>query len=279
MVKLTEALGDEVTGMQMVGGGGKTKGLFGTAIVIQCKSATQTKALLKEKTGLVTELLQDVLSAEEKDLKTAKVTYTKGAETIGSVQVDSMEITSKEIKNISPHDRKEMAKVLGEDKLRVLVAEVDPKTVILSFGGGTETMAQAIQAAQRGGTIARDPGVAAVQKYLPKERLSEMYFSPKNLFSTIQAGMVKMGEKSNLPPTFRFKSNLPIAMSSTVNGTSNAAVMFVPTDTIIDIVHWAQEENKAQRRRSAEMRAKWEAESNARNNAADPMIVEEVEIE
>ena len=247
VTKLSAALGDEFVGMQIVGGGGKTKGVFGTAMVIQCHSATNTKALLKEKTNLVTGLFQGIIP-EEKGLKTTKVQYTKSVEIVGGIQLDSMDITSEPFTNLKPDERKVMAQVLGEDKLRILIAEVDPKTLVLSFGGGTEMMGQAIQAAQRGGTISSDPSVLAVQKLLPKRRVSEMYLSLNNLISVAETGTVKMGEKPDMPPEFRLKNTLPIAMASTVSGMRNAAVLFVPAGMIDDITRLI----KAQDRRDAE---------------------------
>ena len=58
---------------------------------------------------------------------------------------------------MTDEEKAEMKKVLGEDKIRIRIAQVDPKTLVITFGGGKTFMVAAIDAARKGGTIGQNP--------------------------------------------------------------------------------------------------------------------------
>ena len=242
MTALSEQLSEELTGVQFVGGAPKEKGVFGVAMVIECKDADKTKALLPKKVELLTELIQKTIAVKEEDLAELSFTYTEGVEKIGETTVDAVVIDSKKLKELTDEEKKDVLDVLGEETLRFLVAKVDDKTLVVTFGGTTEFLAAVLEAAKTGGTIPADPGVVQALAKLPPQRVAVMVFSPKNMFDTIQAGMKKMGKASDLPEGFAFESNVPLAMTSTVQGTTGMATLYIPSAAVKDIVSWAMAE-------------------------------------
>ncbi|MBN1553967.1 MAG: hypothetical protein JXA11_04425 [Phycisphaerae bacterium] len=245
IVNLSDQMGEEVTAIQFVGGAPKDKGVFGVGYVIECKDADKLKTMLPREFELMTELIQKTIAMKEEDLKQLSFTYTEGVETVGDLSVDAIVVDFKELQEMSETDKKQLLDVLGEDKVRLLVAKVDANTLVMTFGGSTDMIAAVAQAAKAGPGVSSDPAVVQALAKLPKQRVAEMVFSPKNLFDTVRAGMKKMDEPSNLPADFAFTSEVPIAMMSTVRGTTGFAAMYVPSAAVKDIVAWGMAEAAA----------------------------------
>ena len=242
IMRLGIALGDEITSMQFVGGAPKDKGLFGIGMVIECKNAEKIKALLPEEAEILTELIQKTIGQTEEDISSLEFKYVKGVETVSGVTVDAIEVLHEELVELTDEKKADLIDVLGEDKVRFLVAQVDTKTLVVTLGGSKEFLAESIQAARNGGTIQSDPDVIKALEYLPKKNVSVMVFSAKNLFDTIQAGMKKMGEKSSLPEEFAFESKTPLVIGATVESSSEQVVFYIPAAMIKDIIKWIQNE-------------------------------------
>ncbi|MCD4823349.1 MAG: hypothetical protein K8S55_01975 [Phycisphaerae bacterium] len=240
MTKLIADLSEQVTGMQMVVGAPKNKGLFGAAMVIECKDAEKTKALINKKALLITELVQKTIGLKEKDVATLEFKYTKGVETVAGTSVDTIEVIHENLTTLEDDEKQELLDVLGEDKIRILIAQVDPKTLVVTVGGSKEFLAEAITAARKGGTINKDAGVIAARKMLPRELVRVVVISPDNVFTTVQAGMNKMGQPSMLPADFKFEGKTPIIMGGTVKGNMAIGAVYVPSSAVKDIYNWAQ---------------------------------------
>jgi len=242
MIALGQKSADQVEKMQFVVGGPKTAGLFGSAMVIQCKSAKETKALLPEKAELLTELIQKTIGEQEADAKTLEFKYIPGVATVAGLAVDAIEVTSEKIAKRTDEKKANMVKVLGEENIRFLIAEVDATTLVVSLGGGESFLAEVIAAAAKGGNIADDPGVAEAMKTMPAKVMAAMVISPANIFGLIQSGMKTMGEKSNLPEGFAFEGKVPVALAGTVEGNVASSRLFVPASAIKDIYGWIMAE-------------------------------------
>lgn len=245
MITLGGQLGKEITGIQFVVGAPKEKGVFGLATVLECRDAAKVKALLPKETELLTELIQKTLAVKVEDLAETALTFQEGVETVDGQKVDAIVLDTKKLKEMSDQEKKEMVDVLGEDQIRFLVAQADEHTLVLTFGGGTEVLSAAIQAAQSGGTIPADAGVAKAMTMLPRQRVAEMILNPKNLFDTIQAGMKKTGEPSDLPEDFAFQNDVPVAMNSTFAGTTARTTTYIPSAVVKDVVAWIMAEQAA----------------------------------
>ncbi len=245
MIALGTALGEEVTEMQIVGGAPKGKGLFGAAMVVECKDAAKVKELIPQKAELLTELIQKTVAVKEEDLASLAFTHVKNVETIGEMSVDAIVVDHEDFQE--EEQKADLLDVFGEEQLRFLMVQVDEKTLVVTFGGTTDFLAEAISAAQgkAGPPVSKDLDVVKALAKLPSERVSVMVFSPKNLFDTVQAGMKKMDEASDLPEGFTFEGTAPLAIVSVVNGTTAGGELYIPSSAVKDVIFWITTEMAA----------------------------------
>jgi hypothetical protein len=232
----------------VLGGTGGGAGVFGMAMVIECKDAGKVKALIAEEFALINEIIQTVLAKKEKDFESLKFEYKKGTDKAGALQVDSIEILHKELAEMKPKDKEDLVKVFSEDRIRLLVACPDAKTVVMTFGGGPTFLGKALKAAGPGGGLAADPNMAAALKNLPSNRVFTMAFSLKNLFTLLKSIETKMGEKMDIPEKLDLKCDVPVVMGATAEGCTVRSVIFAPIEMIKDIMQMAtlrEEEEKA----------------------------------
>lgn len=233
--KLVTGMNEQITGMQMVGGGPKDDGVFGLSMVLKCKDSSKTKELFAEYAKLIHGVIQHY-GKDEPDAKDVTVKYVKGIETVGGISADAIVITSPKMNEMSENDRKQMKGVLGEDQFRFRVASTDENTVVLTVGGAGSFFAEAVKAAKTSsGTIAKDQYAAAALKHLPAKRSAVVLFNAANLFDLIKAGQAKLAPDSPEIP-FSITTKIPVAMGAGKSGKSAHAVVFVPTGLIKEIV-------------------------------------------
>jgi len=236
IINLGTEISEEVVSVQLVGGAPKGKGMFGFAQVIECKDAAKMKTFIPRKVILANEFVQKTLAKTEEDFETLEFKYIENVDTVAGLQIDAVEIVHKDLAEMEVDEKADMVLALGEDKLRFLVAQVDPKTLVVTFGGSKEFLAEAIAAARKGGTIPTDPGVVAAMKMMPKEKVAIVLFSPKNFFDTLQAAAKKKGETLPIPEGVEFEAETPITIGATVKGNAVSSVMYIPTDVVKDMV-------------------------------------------
>lgn len=239
-----------LTSVQVVAGPANGEGLFGISIVLGVTDAEKARAILPTEVDLMTQLVQALNEQKpEEDLESLRFNYLKNAETINDSAIDVIEVTFDKLKTRTDEQKAEMKKVFGEngeDKLLIRVTEVDPKTLVVAVGGGKTFMAAAIDAACKGGTIDQDTGVQSTLKKLPAKPIMSLVLSPQNLFAAIQAGMVVMGEKSNLPEDFKFNCPEPIGIGwALADKNAVEGTIYIPVGVIKDIVGWVKAEMAA----------------------------------
>ena len=128
-----------------------------------------------------------------------------------------------------------MQKILGESRLRLRAVAVDKQTAVITFGGAGAFLAEAIKAAQNGGTIMESEAIAEAMQYMPKNRMSLMLLSGGNLFDVITKGMKTIDPEATLPP-FEITTKVPIAVGSGIAGTEMEVVFYLPSSLIKDVV-------------------------------------------
>ena len=235
ITKLYTDVNEQVTSMQMVGGGApEGSGLFGLAFVIKCKDSTKMKALLAEK-ARIAEALVKHFGADEPDIQKLSIKYVKGIATVGTLSADAVVINHPEMEDMEERERGEMKKVLGEDKFNFRIVSTDKNTVVVTIGGSNAFLAETVKVATTStGKIGTDSDSAKAMKYMPAERQMVGLFSASNLYDVIVAGMKVMAPEEELPP-FKITSKTPIAMGAGTTGKSTHVVLFVPTDLIKDV--------------------------------------------
>ena len=223
---------EQIQGMQLVGGPApEGAGVIGLAGVCQVKDADAYRQAISDAVSAVMETVK-ALSSPEDDVKDLKITYTKGAETVAGVSVDTIVISHPEMDKMPPDQKAEMTKALGDDQVRIFIAAKDKNTVVITFGGGKAMLAEALKAADGTGTIPASPGMDAIKPFMPANTSFLMVFNLANLMSAIEKGAKIMGEQA---PPFKVTAKTPIAIGTGTQGATAHVVIFVPTDVIKDV--------------------------------------------
>jgi len=237
-LNLVKAFYDQVSGLQLVAGGApKGSGLFGVAFVLKCKDSGTVKGLLAEKAAISKDLLKSFLKGmmgprDLTEFDQLQIAYAKDVEKVDELSVDAVTIEHPELANMSDRDKEEMTKVLGDSKIRLLVAAPDKNTVVVTFGGSKTFLAETIAAAKAAkGTILADAAAAEAMAHMPKNLCSLALFNGGNLFQVILDG-AKVMEPDSPPPPFNINCKTPIAMGVGVSGSTENIVFYVPSELI-----------------------------------------------
>jgi hypothetical protein len=232
--ELAIRFGDQVHQMQLVvGGAPQGYGVFGVSAVLRGPSAAKIRNLLAETVELSQSLIDNNLAKIEDDFQGLQVKHFKGSETVAGKTVDVVHIAHPELAKMSPSDRDEMIKVLGEDKIRLLIAQADDNTVVLSFGGGSANLAKSLEYADGKGPVPDSPGMSLAMEHMPSNRVSLMAFSAANLVDVIGKGMQTMDP--NAPPLpIAINTRTPILIGTGIEGTSAHQAFYVPTGVVRD---------------------------------------------
>jgi hypothetical protein len=236
--KLHKALLEEVTGMGFVmnGSPADAKGIMSFSLVLKGRDSQKIKSLLADGAGLVQDIIK-VLAADSTELEGIKVSYDKDVEKVDGVSADSITLKAPQLED--GVFSMIFTQVLGEAGIAPLVAAPDKNTVVVTFGGGTETLSRALKAALGKGEkeqrILALKETAEPMKFMPKNAEVLFLFNVGNYFDVIMAGMKKMGGGSESLP-FSFTCKTPIAMGIGTEGTSQVFSFYVPTDVIKEVV-------------------------------------------
>ncbi len=223
---------EQIQGVQVVAGPApEGAGVIGLAGICQVKDADAYRQAIADGISAVMETVK-ALSSPTDDIKDLKITYTKGAETVAGVSVDTIVISHPEMDKMSPNDKAEMTKALGEDQIRIFIAAKDKNTVVMTFGGGKTMLAEALKTADGTGTIPSSPGLDVVKQIMPEKGSFLMVFNLANLMAAIEKGAKIMGEEA---PPFKVTAKTPIAIGGGIQGATAHVVIFVPTDVIKDV--------------------------------------------
>jgi len=224
----------QVTSSQVVIGGAPAgSGLFGFSCVMSCKDSDKLKASLAETTDVVQEMIKALIPDE--DVAKLQIAYAKGAAKSGSLSVDAIEVRHPQMDSMGEDEKGQMAKVLGEGKIRLLVAAPDKNTVVVTFGGGTAFLAEALKVAGGGGTIPKDEGVVEMMQILPKNPLMVGVIDVRNLLSVVRKGAETMGAGDAFPP-IALTAKTPIGIGAAASGSSAHAVICVPNDLVKEVI-------------------------------------------
>ncbi|MFA6134046.1 MAG: hypothetical protein WC869_08540 [Phycisphaerae bacterium] len=226
----------------------KGSGVFGLSYVLTCKDSAKVRSMLGEKyPDLVMTMIKAAQSkkpvaaedpneaattepAESQPAEAFKLNYLKEVEKVGDIPVDVVEINVADIEGA----RETIGKLLGEEKLRVFIAAIDDKTVVVTFGGSLPYLEEAIKTAKAGnGTILSTPGAVEVMKHMPKNLCGIGLFNVGNLVTLISKGMQATGAGAGIP--FQMTASTPVALGVATSGSSVHMVLYVPNDLVKDI--------------------------------------------
>ncbi len=216
------------------GGGEEGGGVFSIALVLQGKDPDKIKKAMAEVIQTAPGLIFSGMAGSNEFDSHINMEFVKDAETLDGLAVDAIEFSPKG-QDLRERDLEEMEKIMGERKIRCLMAAADDKTVVVTMGGGTKFLAEAIKAAKGEGKVVKAQTAAESLKFLPAKPSTLILFNGANMFdSVIHAYTTMSGEKSEAPVNFTVKT--PIAYGSVVIGKQKHGVLYVPTALVKEAV-------------------------------------------
>jgi len=232
-------LDKQITGFQMVLGGAPAgSGVFGVAYVLQGPDAQAIKTSLTELVPLYETFIKSMPQVGP-EIQELTLTYTEAAETLGERPVDVIDISLPKVETMDEAAKAKMVSVLGEDRLRIRIAAADDQTVVVTFGGADKFLAEALETAATGGTIAADEATAEALGHLPEGSAMVALLNVGNLFETIERGMqATLGEEAALP--FAITSRTPIAVGVGLDGSRLHGALYLPNDLMSEGVGLVQ---------------------------------------
>jgi len=230
--QLTTQFYDQITGFQLVlGGAPEGAGVFGLAYVLQCKDSEATKTMLSELPSIYERMTKVLLSPEGRDIEQLEISYLKSSESMDQRPVDTIDVLHPELTDLSEKDRQDMVNILGEDRVRLRVTAPDDNTVVITFGGGKDMLAETVKAASTGGTVMTDEHTAQAMKHMPAKPSLLMLFNAANLMDLISKAMSSLDPESP-PLPVKIETRTPIAMGGGISGNEVEAVLYIPNALI-----------------------------------------------
>jgi hypothetical protein len=253
-------IGKEVTATQSVLGSPAGPGLFSFVQVVECKSAKTTRDLVKEEAVLLNDLFSSVLGAATGQPDFLKVSYQEKVLTLDGASLDAIKIDIPMLTEMAQSGEEAdevngmMTKILGEDQIRVLIGQPDMKTLVATMGGEA-AMKKALETAKKGGPLASE--LEHASKYLPKETIGQLIFSPKNTLDWVRF-IVDQFAPGEMPAEIKFKTALPIAAACTVKGTACRGTLVLPNEVIMETTEMIRKQIEKQEARMRQIRADME---------------------
>lgn len=232
-------LGEQITGVQMyAGGSARGAGVFGVSCVMSVRDAGTAMGAI----GQLAQAGQTAVTELAGDDEAFAMTYTRAVADVGDVEADGIVITFAEMEQMSPQERQMMGRVLGETRIVFYVVPVDDNTVVVTFGGGPEFLAEAVSAAAEGTPMMDDEAIARALEPLPDNPVAVTVISPQNLLDVIRAGFETLDQE--MPPELErieLTTDTPVAAVRAIRGTGAHGALFIPTQLVADGVRFAQQ--------------------------------------
>ncbi len=229
LLRATELSNEQITGAQFVIGGPSPEGpgVFGASYVLKCKDSAVVKDMLPDLMVAYDAMFKSMIS-DPAASNAFSLSYLKNAETVDGKPVDVIDISFADLDNMSESERSALTMTMGEDTFRARVTAPDSKTVVISFGGGTNYLAESVKAAQTPGAIKADAGVLEALKHMPKNRLGLMLFNVSNLMQVLN----NAGPVLGTPPMPPIATKTPITIGLGVTGNESEIALYVPNSLI-----------------------------------------------
>lgn len=240
---LANRLSGQETGFQVVlGGAPADNGLVAASMLLQFKDSSKAKALITEVTGLYEKLINSMMpqtrpnaDKEQNKQRKLQISYVADAENISGLPVDAIDIKFSELETMSELDRTRMKTLLGEDRLRIRLAAINDKDVLMTFGGSQAMFTAAVQATKTGGGILSGEATAEAMTHMPARPIALMLFNGANLVDLI--GKAAAALKPDSPPLpFKINARNPIAAGAAISGSEIYGTLYVPNALVADAI-------------------------------------------
>jgi len=221
-----------VTGVKhYFGPNSKEGGALGAISVVECKSPEKLVAIIRQIPPVAQTLLRK-LAPDEEEFQATTVKLYEGVEAVGEVKADAIVVDNPVIIKMEEQERETMRTVWGDDKFRFLIAQADAKTLVVTFGGGTKMLSEAMKGAKGKVDLAQRPFIAPTLARLPKRRSAVGIFDLAQAMNAyIKVGVAATGQ----PIPWRFHSKLPLAGAVAIEKTELSFTGYVPVEPIQEI--------------------------------------------
>jgi hypothetical protein len=240
-----------------LGSSPKDSGVFGLAATFNCDKADALLQTLPEAVQLKQQVLDAMMASAKATSAPAsgpaasapamvkpemRVTlkYTPAALTVSEASVATLDVDVPQMAKMDPNEKADLAKVLGEDRIRFYIAKANDKTLVITLGGAQPFLTQAIAAARGGKDLAADPAVATSLKEMPKDLSSLGIISVPNLVQQIKEGLMAVqGPQAvqNSPlAAVEMKKSAPVAIGRSIVESGDMARVYIPTQMLNDLV-------------------------------------------
>jgi len=230
LMGIIETMSTQVTRGQFVIGGSAGEGAFAATVVLQVKDSAKFTTAMKDTVKLINKLINDAIVAQFGEEAAAQVevglVYKAGASKSGTVSVDQISAVLPEGALDAAADT--LAEVIGDSKIRFLLACPDKTTVVITLGGAEKQMTEALKTAVKGGGLDVSKAAVSGLKYMPENRNSLAVMHIANLMKGVAAVVPIM--------PFELKADAPLMFAGAASGTQYRVSIFVPTAAIEEIV-------------------------------------------
>ncbi|MCD6364951.1 MAG: hypothetical protein J7M14_03665 [Planctomycetes bacterium] len=236
ILKIAEQLQSQLTGVQMVMGGAPAgNGIFGIAIVCETKDTGAVKQALVDYASAYAEMMKGMFAFLPGGGPKLTIGHVEKAVTVEGIAADALVLSAPFIDEMDESGIAKVKKIMGEDKLRAFIAEVDDKTVVLSFGGSTAFLAETIKSARSPKPLLTAPVSATLAKYKADKTMIMMVLSAGNLMKVVLAGIEAMNPGMGGAIPFRLTTKEPVSFCAGLTDKSVHGVFYVPTKLVKEI--------------------------------------------
>jgi hypothetical protein len=238
-LEIVMGLQEEVTGVQhYFGPGKKSGGALGAVSVVECRSPKRMLRLVRRVPEVGLKILGETKVGLP--LRGWSARYLAKAQQFGDRAADAILLEHPDMVDMDEDHREQIRSLIGHDKPRALICQVDEKTLVMTFGGGRDLMAAAIEAATGEKKLAGVPAIRRQLAALPGRRCAVGAVSPVNGYNAYAATIKRlwgdMGRRfgDGDPPGPR--SEVPIVFCLSVEGSDLSLTFRVPAEPLGEIL-------------------------------------------
>lgn len=207
-------------------------GVFTASVIVETTDSRRWLENLDKAVGFAKDLaVGEAIDADIQQVADAFSFDSEGEELSGA-KVAHLKFDLSKIEELDEEDVEEMSGVIGKDGLLLRLAAVDPRTVVVGFGGGSSRMARLLDLAKRNdAALDNDPGIKKVAAQMAKQRQSVMYAAVDEVFAGIHNAQQALDEEPlpvQMPPL-----DAPLAFTGSGGDGWMQLDIFMPTELLV----------------------------------------------
>lgn len=210
-------------------------GLFGVSLILDTTDSKKSLELNSKLVELGKAMVGEMAEKMNEDTIVGigdAIALDSEAEEITGIKVQHLRLDLAKLEDLDEEDREDILKVIGKEGLLFRIAPVNPKRIVISFGGGKARMASLIeQAKESRAPLDSDPGIKKVATFLPTHRASVGYLAADRILDSVNQVMTALEEERlpvQMPPL-----DAPLAIATSGGDGWLQFDMFFPTELLV----------------------------------------------